>query len=467
MPGRWLASARSPARRVAVPLAVAGLLSSLLVGGLVRPAAADGAACRCSLFPSTAVPQVPEDFDYDAQQQGIEVGVAFTSDVAGWITAIRFYKGVRNVGFHDLTVWGADGVPLGRETSSGETANGWQTQYLEHPVAIAAGTEYVASYHNDFGFYSSDTGFFDQGPLDASPLHAVEGRFHYGPRQFPSDTVSGSNYWVDVVFETAVQPAVSRYSPDRNSAGAPAATAVSVTFNSKPVSSAPLELRAPDGSLVPGTFSLTPGGGETGNPGGALFQPAAPLERGVAYTASLASVTNSGGQTTASISWSFTTAAACPCGLTLPDSTPMTSSAEGSGQATVGNLFIPLVPGVVTGIRFYKDPTNTGPHDGQLWEAPGVLLADVSSTTESDSGWQTITFARPIPIAPPTRYVASYFTFGNYSLTEGLLDNHVFHYDQLTALQGMFVPGTGAFPNSQLFHTTFFFVEPLFVPNGG
>ncbi len=33
------------------------------------------------------------------------------------------------------------------------------------------------------------------------------------------------------------------------------------------------------------------------------------------------------------------------------------------------------IAGLVTGVRFYKAPTNTGTHIGSLWSATGTLLA--------------------------------------------------------------------------------------------
>ena len=42
--------------------------------------------------------------------------------------------------------------------------------------------------------------------------------------------------------------------------------------------------------------------------------------------------------------------------------------------------------GVVTGVRFYKSPGNTGAHVGSLWNQNGVELATGTFTNESTSG---------------------------------------------------------------------------------
>ncbi len=50
---------------------------------------------------------------------------------------------------------------------------GWQTVSFATPVAIAAGTTYVASYHTDVGFYSADLGYFASTGFDNPPLRAL------------------------------------------------------------------------------------------------------------------------------------------------------------------------------------------------------------------------------------------------------------------------------------------------------
>ena len=65
--------------------------------------------------------------------------------------------------------------------------------------------------------------------------------------------------------------------------------------------------------------------------------------------------------------------------------------------------------GYVTGVRFYKGPGNSGTHVGNLWAADGTRLAAATFTSESDSGWQQVSF--PNPVAIPGTFAAMYFTF--------------------------------------------------------
>jgi hypothetical protein len=137
----------------------------------------------------------------------VNLGVKFTSDVAGSITGIRFYKATANTGTHVGALWSASGTLLGQGTFSGESASGWQTVTFASPVAITANTTYVASYLAPNGHYSLNGGAFASGPVDNPPLHALandtssNGVYLYsGISAFPSSSFNASNYWVDVLF---------------------------------------------------------------------------------------------------------------------------------------------------------------------------------------------------------------------------------------------------------------------------
>jgi hypothetical protein len=160
--------------------------------------------CPCSIFGSTAVPSVPSADDTGA----VTLGVKFTSDVAGWITAVRFYKGTGNSGTHVGSIWSTSGQLLSSATFTNESATGWQTVNLTTPVPVTAGTTYIASYFAPNGHYAGDGGYFATA-TGGPPLHALadgtsggNGVYTYGGNLFPSSTFSASNYWVDVVLST-------------------------------------------------------------------------------------------------------------------------------------------------------------------------------------------------------------------------------------------------------------------------
>ena len=82
----------------------------------------------------------------------------------------------------------------------------------------------------------------------------------------------------------------------------------------------------------------------------------------------------------------------------------------------LGVQFRSDVAGSITGLRFYKGSGNTGTHVGHLWTSSGTLLASVTFTSETASGWQQVNFATPVAITPGTTYVASYYApVGHYA----------------------------------------------------
>ncbi len=182
------------------------------------------AVCPCTLFSSGQVPGMVDSNDANA----VEVGTRFTTDTAGWVTGLRFYKSASNTGVHTGTLWDANGNALATGTFSGESASGWQTLTFASAVPVTAGTSYVVSYFAPSGHYSQTQDFFDQA-YDNAPLHgpastvgAPNGVFTYGADVFPVSSFAASNYWVDPVF-TTVAPHAQRVSA-RPHGAAPAAT---------------------------------------------------------------------------------------------------------------------------------------------------------------------------------------------------------------------------------------------------
>jgi hypothetical protein len=160
--------------------------------------------CPCTIWPSAAVPVNASDPDAVATN----VGVKFTSDVNGYITGIRFYKGTANTGTHIGALWTSGGALLATATFTNETASGWQQVNFATPVAVTANTVYVASYLAPNGGYAGDNSYFASAGVDRPPLHALQdglsggnGVYTYGASTaFPASTYNSSNYWVDVMF---------------------------------------------------------------------------------------------------------------------------------------------------------------------------------------------------------------------------------------------------------------------------
>ncbi|OKH53117.1 hypothetical protein NIES2101_12340 [Calothrix sp. HK-06] len=141
----------------------------------------------------------------------VELGVKFRSDLGGYITGIRFYKGTQNTGTHVGTLWSISGQQLARATFANESASGWQQVNFSSPVQITANTDYVASYHTNVGRYAVDNNFFASSGTNTPPLRALSesasggnGVYRYSSTPiFPNSSYQSSNYWVDVIFTTA------------------------------------------------------------------------------------------------------------------------------------------------------------------------------------------------------------------------------------------------------------------------
>ena len=227
--------------------------------------AAAGSGCPCSIWPATAVPQKAAETTDNA---AVEIGTRFRSDTDGFVTGIRFYKGATNTGTHTGHLWSNTGQLLATVTFTGESASGWQEASLGAPVAITANTLYVVSYHAPSGNYATTDQQFLTAGVDNAPLHAIRngdgggnGVYGYGPSgTFPNGTYRSEGYWVDVVFDTdtgpdTTPPTITTRLPAPDAAGVAPASNVTAAFNegmsAASITTATVQLRAPDGALVP------------------------------------------------------------------------------------------------------------------------------------------------------------------------------------------------------------------------
>ncbi|WP_406280250.1 N,N-dimethylformamidase beta subunit family domain-containing protein [Embleya sp. NBC_00896] len=162
----------------------------------------------------------------------------------------------------------------------------------------------------------------------------------------------------------------------------------------------------------------------------------------------------------------------CPCTMWTPSDQPTAGPDPDTVSTELGVKFQPDRAGFVTGIRFWKDASNTGTHTGTLWNAATQQpLATATFTGETASGWQQVTFNQPVPVTAGTTYVASYQApNGRYTADQGgLTTAHI--RGPLTALasgpaggNGVYRYGTG-FPNSS-WNDSNFWVDAVFTTTG-
>ncbi|WP_161597210.1 N,N-dimethylformamidase beta subunit family domain-containing protein, partial [Dyadobacter flavalbus] len=195
--------------------------------------------CPCTVFQPT---DVPSNNLFNDGNQAIQLGMKFRSATAGNITGVRFYKQAGNTGTHTGQLYSNAGVKLAEVVFQDETASGWQQANFTSPVAIAANTTYVISYHSSSGYYSAVNPYFTsakvRGPLRglADNEDGNNGVYKYSATPaFPTDNYQSSNYFVDVVFdddaEDETPPSVASVSPAANAAGINAQANITVTFN--------------------------------------------------------------------------------------------------------------------------------------------------------------------------------------------------------------------------------------------
>lgn len=97
---------------------------------------------------------------------------------------------------------------------------------------------------------------------------------------------------------------------------------------------------------------------------------------------------------------------------------PANPDVNDTSAVELGVKFRSDLDGKVKGVRFHKSVNNTGTHVGSLWNTSGGLLATVTFTNETASGWQEALFDEPVDIEADTTYVVSYFTpTGHYAST--------------------------------------------------
>lgn len=198
---------RTRARRMRRLLVV--LLAAILaVTGLAVVDSATAASRSTGIFADTLLPATPADADRTA----VELGIRFSPNASGTISALQYYQGAKASGVTTATLWAADGAVLARTTFPASTKVGWRTVALSTPVAVTAGKTYVASYNAPNGGYPvTERDLTKAKTQNGFALPAGAGVYRYGKTgKIPTSTFAGSNYLVDIVFSasgTAGRPA--------------------------------------------------------------------------------------------------------------------------------------------------------------------------------------------------------------------------------------------------------------------
>lgn len=123
---------------------------------------------------------------------------------------------------------------------------------------------------------------------------------------------------------------------------------------------------------------------------------------------------------------------------------PLLNDANSLG-IEVGLKFKSIVNGTIYGIRFYKGSGSSDGHVGNIWTAGGSLLATVSFSSQTSSGWQEALLSEPLTITANVTYIVSYFSpSGDYANSDSYFETEPKITHELEAV----MHGGGDGPNS-------------------
>jgi hypothetical protein len=159
----------------------------------------------------------------------------------------------------------------------------------------------------------------------------------------------------------------------------------------------------------------------------------------------------------------------CPCTVFPDTATPSILNSGDPSALELGAKFRTTKAANAVGVRFYKSTANIGTHLGRIWSSTGTLLASGTFSNETASGWQTLTFANPIPLAANTTYVVSYYApSGGYSADSGYFAAQGAGLPPVQELQsntsggnGVYRYGAGGGFPSQSYNDTNYWVDPI------
>ena len=201
-------SAGATATSVAVPSLTNGTSYTFTVARPTRSGHRQRSVASTAVTPNDTIFNFAAPTNVDSgDTNAAELGVKFTSSVAGTVTGIRFYKAPANTGTHIGSLWTAGGTLLASSTFANESASGWQSVSFGTPVTIKANTTYVAGYFDPSGHYSASVEMFSKVGVEAPPLTALanttspNGVYVYSAAtKFPTNSYEATSYSVDVLF---------------------------------------------------------------------------------------------------------------------------------------------------------------------------------------------------------------------------------------------------------------------------
>jgi hypothetical protein len=397
---------------------------ALLLGLAVVLACSANAAAQQTIWPSTIVPAT-----IDSGSSGpVELGVSFKADTRGTITGIRFYKSAANTGIHVGHLWSRTGALLATVTFTGETASGWQQGNFSTPVTITANTVYVASYQSTIGHWSVNWNYFATSGVNNPPLHALQNGSGapdgvWGSAgAFPAHTNS-SNYWVDVVFKSAVAVAPSITVQPASQTVTAGQTA---TFSVAATGTAPLSYQWKKNNVaisgVNSSSYTTPAATSTDN--GAQFTVAISNAAGTATSNAAVLIVNVPPSITAQpASQTVTAGQTATFSVTASGTAPLSYQWQKNGAAIGG----------ATSASYTTPATTTADSNAQF----SVAITNSAGSVTSNAATLTVTAVAPSITTQPVSQSVTAGQTATFSVTAaGTTPLHYQWYNNGTAISG-------------------------------
>ena len=386
-----------------------------------------------------------------------ELGLKFTTAKAGQIESIRYWKASSETGAHVGRIWSSTGQQLASVAFTNETASGWQEQALATPISISANTTYTVSVNTN-GFFAATTNNLTNPITNGNITALANGGVYGNLNASPVQSINGSNYFRDIVFTPA---AGSNTLGTVNLSGS--ATQGSV------LSATVSDTDGLAGSTIAYQWQQSSNNGTTWSAiAGATAQNLtltnslvnSQVRVNATYTDALGTSENIFSPATAAITGSSTILES----LFAPTVTPPVTNVTDGVPYELGVKLTSAKAGQIQSIRYWKAPSETGTHVGKIWSSTGTLLASVTFSGETASGWQQQDLATPLNITANTVYTvavnSNFFALASNGLATAITNGDI------TALAGGGVYGSaGAVPSQSL--NSNYFRDIVFTPAAG
>jgi hypothetical protein len=154
--------------------------------------------------------------------------------------------------------------------------------------------------------------------------------------------------------------------------------------------------------------------------------------------------------------------------LWTDDEKPTVLSDPDNRSVEVGTEFTSASDGMITAVRFYQGPDNTGSDLATLWTSDGtkIATAPIPPGASGASGWREVRFDVPVPVKADQIYVVSYrASKGHYSTdSDTFAGGRKIKSGWLTAIDGVFTDESG-FPERSREGKNYY-VDVVFRPSG-